>query len=295
MAITAIILGAIFGSFLSVCIYRIPYGRVPETLDGSEQPEVSSENDIAKPETIDQAKISLNNPRRSFCPSCSKQLYWYHNIPVLSWLLLRGSCAFCKAKISARYPVVELLSVLFAYLSWAQFGSTPTAALIYVFCATLIVISFIDYDYYIIPNVISLPGTVIAFGLAAINQFFGIFAAPIVPDLVSAFWGVMAGAGFLFVVSEVYLRLRKKEGLGMGDVKLLAMTGALFGVPGALYTIFLGSFLGSVIGLLLIVIFGRRMSQQLPFGPYLALGTILSIFIGPDRIADILATVIGLR
>lgn len=293
MGILALIFGSLIGSFLTVCIYRIPYGREPESL--STQEELESEHDIAaKPEEQASEKLSVCHPSRSFCPHCRAQLFWYHNIPILSWLALSGRCGFCKARISARYPLVEALSALMAYLSYSNFGLTPTAFVIYAFCASLIVISFIDYDYFIIPNVISLPGTLVALVLVAINHFTAIFSAPIAPDLREAFWGFMAGAGFLFIVSEGYLRLRKREGLGMGDVKLLAMTGVLFGVPGSLYTIFLGSLFGSVIGLTLILTFGRKMSQQLPFGPYLALGTLTYIFVGPEIIIQYVGKIIGL-
>jgi leader peptidase (prepilin peptidase)/N-methyltransferase len=184
MAICVLILGAIIGSFLSVCIYRIPYGRVPETLDGAEST-VDQEAAQKKADSQNQQVLTVNSPSRSFCPACKKQLHWYHNVPVLSWICLFGKCAFCKAPISGRYPLVECLSALFAYLSWVQFGATPTAALIYLFCATLIVISFIDYDYFIIPNVISIPGTIIGFAIAVTNHFTGIFVAPVVPDIMS--------------------------------------------------------------------------------------------------------------
>jgi leader peptidase (prepilin peptidase)/N-methyltransferase len=271
------IFGAIIGSFLSVCIYRIPIGRAHELgLD-----EEAGEGEAIQPPL---ENLSLSNPPRSFCPSCKHQLNWYHNIPILSWLMLRGKCGFCKAKISARYPLVEFITACMSVLSFQSFGMTPTGGVIFVFCAALIVISFIDYDYYIIPNIISLPGTVIAILLVAINQWTGVFHAPIAPGLKDCFYGILAGAGFLLFISEVYLRLRKKEGLGMGDVKLLAMTGALFGMEGSLYTIFIGSLLGSVLGILLILVSGRKMSQQLPFGPYLAMGTLVYIFVGSEGV-----------
>lgn len=268
VTIAAILFGLIIGSFLSVCIYRIPAARDDfegETIFGQ----------------LDKSKgFGLNTPRRSICPKCKQQLKWHHNIPVLSWMMLGGKCAFCSERIPVRYPVVELLSALSAVLSVSVYGLTPTGFLIYVFVAVLIVISFIDIDFYIIPNAISLPGTVIGFGFALLNQFTGWFQFPVVPDVKEAFWGVLAGAGFLWLVAEFYLRIRKIEGLGMGDVKLLAMTGAFFGLPGSFYTIFLGSILGSVGGVLMILVFGRKMSQHLPFGPYLSLGTAIYLFSG---------------
>ncbi|MCB0310836.1 MAG: prepilin peptidase, partial [Bdellovibrionales bacterium] len=231
--------GLIIGSFLTVCIYRIPLGREKGLLEGAEL--VSDESDVAEPpEQQSSSKLTISNPKRSFCPSCNHQLAWWCNVPFFSWLFLRGKCHYCGVNIPFRYPLVEILSASFAVVSYLLYGLTPTGILIYVFAATLIVISFIDIDYYIIPNVISLPGTLIAILIAGINQFTGWFQAPVVPDLKAAGLGILAGAGFLFFISEVYLRLRKKEGLGMGDVKLLAMTGALFGVQGSLSTIFVG-------------------------------------------------------
>lgn len=224
--------------------------------------------------------IGISSPARSFCPSCGKKLEWWHNIPIVSWLLLKGKCGFCKASISARYPIVELLSGGFAVLAVVQYGVTPTGFLIFAFAAALIVISFIDFDYYIIPNLISLPGTVLGICIGLGNQYFHIFGAPVAATITESLFGILAGGGFLLFISEVYLRLRKIEGLGMGDVKLLAMTGAFFGVPGAIYTIFVGSCLGAILGVVGIVVFRRSASQQIPFGPYLAIATGLFMFTG---------------
>lgn len=285
-AIFAALFGLATGSFLSVCIYRIPRSRedFPELLlpiDGSE-PDPAVLN--APPHKV----IQIHNPPRSFCPACEQTLRWWHNIPLLSWFLLRGRCAFCKARIPVRYPLVEFLGGLSAYLSVATYGVTPTAGVVFVFCCALIVISFIDYDFYIIPNIISLPGTAIGVGLVALNHFTDVFTYPIVPNLTESLLGFLAGAGFLYLVSEGYMRLRKKEGLGMGDVKLLAMTGVLFGAPGALSTIFIGSLIGAVVGILFVLCGGRRFSHPLPFGPSLALATYIYLFWG-DGILGFLA------
>lgn len=264
-----LLLGLLIGSFLNVCIYRIPIQF------GFDQ-EPDAEGYI--PETRSDPNLTVSYPPRSFCPRCRTQLSWYHNIPVFSWLSLGGRCAFCKESISVRYPFVELLSSLFAVLSYMLFGATLTGVVVYIFTASLIVISFIDYDYYIIPDVISLPATAIGVAIAVLNQFYPLFYAPIVPDLYISILGILAGAGFLYAVAKIYMFIRKREGLGLGDVKLLAMTGALFGPQCALYTIFIGSLLGSVLGVLLIVFGGRKASQEIPFGPYLALATVLYIF-----------------
>ena len=267
MTAIVLIFGVVIGSFLSVCIYRIPLPRL----------EIEGEDEAARKE---REAITIGHPVRSFCPHCRATLTWRENIPLLSWLLLRGRCRHCRHPISARYPAVELLSALMAWLSWYSWGLTPTGVLVYLFCCALIVISFIDYDYYIIPNVISLPGTALGLVVALLNQFTGFFGRPVVPDLAGGLLGILIGAGFLLLVSEVYLRIRKREGLGMGDVKLLAMTGAFFGMEASIYTIFVGSLLGSVLGIAFIVFRGRTLSHQLPFGPYLALGTVLYLFGG---------------
>ena len=268
IAITLLVLafGAIVGSFLSVCVYRIPLAREDCYPEGKTE------------------KIGISDPPRSFCPKCRAQLRWYHNIPVLSWTFLGGKCAFCKSPISIRYPLVEMLSAFFAYQSFMHYGLTPTAGLVYVFCASLIVLSLIDYDFYILPNLITLPWIVIGIGVAAINQFFPVFGPPIVAGLTESALGILAGGGFLYLVSEVYLKLRKIEGLGMGDVKLLAATGALFGYEASLYTIFVGSLFGAIFGLTLILFCGRKMSQHIPFGPYLAFATVLYLFTGMDLV-----------
>ena len=139
-------------------------------------------------------------------------------------------------------------------------------------------ISFIDYDYYIIPNVISIPGAVLGVACAGANQFFNLFELPLVTDLTGAGLGLLAGAGFLFIVSELYFRLRKREGLGMGDVKLLALVGAFLGPEGALFTIFVGSMAGTLGGIVTIMVQRKGMAHPLPFGPYLALGALLYLY-----------------
>ncbi|MDC0358121.1 prepilin peptidase [Oligoflexia bacterium] len=298
--LVCIFFGLVIGSFLSVCIYRIPLGR-PTGLDDWDEEAEEAEGEEEGEEEEDplapnckhfDKKVSITHPKRSFCPHCGAQLAWYHNVPLFSWLFLGGKCAFCKVSISARYPAVELLSMVLCLMTYQTFGLTPTAVVVYAFCCALIVISFIDYDYYIIPNVISLPGTAIGIALAAINNFFGIFTLPVVPGIKASLLGILLGAGILLVISEGYFRLRKKQGLGMGDVKLLAMTGALFGVEASIYTIFIGSLLGSIIGVLLIIIGGRKMSHYIPFGPYLAVATVLFLFSGMT-IAEYIMKLIG--
>ncbi len=273
-------LGLIIGSFLTVCIYRIPYGR-PEGLDDMDEPESEDEQEQTPPD------ITFCSPQRSICPACKKQLRWYHNVPLFSWIFLGGKCAFCKASISAQYPLVELLSAVCAYLSYHMYGITPTGVVVYVFCCALIVITFIDIKYYIIPDVISLPGSVIAIGLGICNEYFGFFEFPISRGAIDTLYGVLAGGGFLFLVAEFYIHVRNKTGLGFGDVKLLTLTGALLGWTGALYTIFIGSLLGTVFGVVQLLLRGSKLSAPIPFGPYLALASILYMFTGLGPLIDV--------
>ena len=194
--------------------------------------------------------------------------------------MLGGKCQFCNVPISVRYPAVELLTCIFAVLTVQHFGYTLTGFVIFAFLSALIVISFIDIEFYIIPNEISLPGTAIGIGLAIVNEFTGIFQPPIVEGAIGSALGILAGAGFLWAIAEFYLRVRKIEGLGFGDVKLLAFTGALFGPQCAFYTIFVGSVTGAVLGGLAALVQKRDIKKHLPFGPYLAFGTVAYIFTG---------------
>jgi leader peptidase (prepilin peptidase)/N-methyltransferase len=283
MSILIFIFGAIIGSFLSVCIYRIPYS-----------PSVGlTAEELGLPEGSEKPVLSIDNPRRSFCPHCKAPLKWWHNIPLAGWILLRGRCAACSAAIAIRYPLVEALTGFFAVLAYQSFGTTWTALLIFALTCALIVISFIDYDFYIIPNVISLPGAALGVAVAGANQFFNIFTAPIVPNLLSSAIGVAVGAGFLLLISELYFRLRKQEGLGLGDVKLLALVGAFLGPEGALFTIFFGSLLGTIGGIAVMLLMRRGMSHPLPFGPYLALAALVFVYAGKLGGALIVPSILG--
>lgn len=268
------------GSFLSVCIFRIPYGR-PKGLESLE----ADEDEVSKRKKESSNKINIFFPPRSFCPSCKEKLLWWHNLPVISWVLLRGKCSFCKTRIPFRYPLVEILSVVFALLSFYTYDGI-SAFIVYVFCCALIVITFIDIDYFIIPNIITFPGMAIGLLLAITNQYFHIFSYPLVPGISQSLFGLLAGGGFLFFISEVYFRLRKKVGLGFGDVKLMAMAGLFFGPSHCLEAIFLGSLGGSVLGIAIIVLSKKGMSTPLPFGPYLAIGIVLSLFLGDNIVTD---------
>lgn len=285
-SLIVIVFGLIVGSFLTVCVYRIPVGRglIPGDFGDESVEEAKGEGDPVA--DSDHPKLSIFYPKRSFCPHCDAQLRWYHNIPFLSWLFLRGKCGFCKAPINWRYPAIEVSTAVSAFLSFQLAGLTPTGFVVFALCCALITVSFIDLDYYIIPNEVSLPGTAIGMSLGIINKLSALggygelFTSPVTRSVVTSFWGLLVGAGFLFIVSEGYFRIRGKEGLGLGDVKLLALVGATLGPEAAVFTIFLGSLLGSVIGVGLLILGKMRASKPIPFGPYLALGTYIYLFGG---------------
>lgn len=245
------IFGLVIGSFLNVCIHRLPSSQ------------------------------SIVHPR-SRCPQCGHLIRIYDNIPVLSYLILRGRCRDCGARISLRYPVVELLSGAFAAMAVARFGLGWQALLMYALIAGFLVITFIDLDHRIIPDVITLPG--IPIGLAA---SFG-------PGMISpleSLVGILAGGGSLFLVAWGYQLVTQREGMGGGDIKLLAMIGAFIGWKGVLLTIFIASLTGTLAGMALI--FRRRgdMKLAVPFGPFLAVGAIAYLFMGPELMSWYLAAV----
>jgi len=236
----ALILGLLVGSFLNVCIHRVPLG------------------------------MSIVRPA-SRCPRCGFELRWYQNVPILSYLLLRGKCASCKVRISIRYPMVEALTGLLFLLVFHCFGISWATPVYWVFVATLVVITFIDLDHQIIPDVISLPGIVVGF-----------LTALMVPWLswTDSLFGILLGGGSLFLVAEVYQRLTGQEGMGGGDVKLLAMIGAFLGWKAVLPVIFFGSLAGSLVGVPLMLLKRSDGKLAIPFGPFLALGALICLFWG---------------
>ena len=229
--------GLIVGSFLNVCIHRIP------------------------------RKISLVRPS-SACPQCNERIRFYDNIPLISYVILRGKCRFCKKSISIRYPIVELLSGSLSMSLFVKYGLTPHYFLLYFFSASLIIITFVDLQHKIIPDVISLPG--ILTGLVAVSLF----------KLNGLSWkdsmiGMIIGGGLLYLIGFGYEWLRKKEGMGMGDVKLLAMIGAWMGYMALPYIILISSLTGIIIGGGSLLITRRDLGQRIPFGPFLVLGTLM--------------------
>jgi leader peptidase (prepilin peptidase) / N-methyltransferase len=239
---------------------------------------------------------SISIPR-SRCPKCKKAISWYDNIPVLSYLLLRGRCRYCKNHISMRYPFVEALAGIAGVLLYFKLGLTVEWAIFFAFSAALIVLGFIDLDYRILPDPITLngiwTGIVVSVYLAQpsplVLRLFRSAGLDVVNPrfiaLTASVLGAIIGGGLLWAVAEAYLRLRGIEGMGFGDVKMMAMVGAFLGAPLALLTIMLGSLLGSVVGLAFIRVANKTREYELPFGTFLSFAGIIAVLYGDDMVA----------
>lgn len=248
-SVTAVIIfvfGACIGSFLNVCIYRLPIN------------------------------LSVVTPASS-CTTCGNPIRFYDNIPIISYILLKGKCRNCGAGFSAKYPFIEFLAGLMAVLSWAYFGLTATAIVYFVFISSLIVVTFIDIQYRIIPNSITLPGIPTAI----------LAASFLIPGMTffKSVAGVLAGGGVLYLIAEIYVRMARIEGMGLGDVKLLAMIGALTGIRGVIVTVLLSSISGTIAGIAS-MIYKRKWDSRssIPYGPFLSIGSIIYIFFGDQLV-----------
>jgi leader peptidase (prepilin peptidase) / N-methyltransferase len=207
--------------------------------------------------------------------NCNQPIRFYDNIPVISYLLLGGRCRNCKTPFSLRYPLIEFLSGLFALGAFLRWGMSPETLIYYGFIAVLVVITFIDIDHYIIPDVISLPG------IPA-----GIIASLFLPEMSfkASLQGLLLGGGTLFAVAWAYERIAHKEGMGGGDIKLLAMIGAFLGWKGVLVTLFTGSIVGTLAGGAVMLYTRSSLKLKIPFGPFLAIGAMIHIFFGQELI-----------
>ncbi len=235
--------------------------------------------------------VSITTPR-SRCPQCQQLIAWHDNIPVLSYLILGARCRGCNQKISARYPLIEALSGVVSVLLYFKFGISVEWGIFFVFSAALIVLAFIDLDHRILPDIITLngiwAGVVANVYLAQPNPFMtrlfrtaGLAGAnSLLIPLAASLLGALIGGGLLWGVAEAFLRLRGIEGMGLGDVKMMAMVGAFLGAPHALLTIMLGSLVGSVIGLLFIRLADKTREYELPFGTFLSFAGIVAVLYG---------------
>ena len=245
------IFGAAVGSFLNVCIARIPNGE------------------------------SIVHPR-SHCPKCKALIPVYCNIPLLSYLLLRGRCGSCSAHISSRYFFVELLMGSLAVALYYQFGFSLAFLVSFIFVAALIVISFIDLDVRIVPDVISLPGIVAGLLFSVVARYVIHDPFELIPSPLSALVGVLVGGGFLLALAWAYEAFTGVEGMGGGDIKLLAMIGAFLGWTSVPFTLFFASLTGSAIGLGFMIGKGVGRRFALPFAPFLCLGALLYLLFGQN-------------
>jgi len=230
--VVSFVFGAVVGSFLNVCICRMP----------------RDESVVSPP---------------SHCPICNYRIRWYDNIPLVSYLLLRGKCRGCGAHISLQYPLVELLNGLLTLALFIKFGPTLTFLVLFLFCSALVVITFIDLEHQIIPDEISLSGIVIGF----VCSFFLPWQT-----WINSLLGILLGGGSLLMVAYGYQWLTGKEGMGGGDIKLLAMMGAFLGWKSVLFIVFASSLIGSVVGVTMMLVQKKDSKLAIPFGPYLAFG-----------------------
>jgi leader peptidase (prepilin peptidase)/N-methyltransferase len=239
IALLILMFGLIVGSFLNVCIYRLP------------------------------RRESLNWPG-SHCTCCNRPLSWYENIPLVSWLVLRGRCRTCQQRISAMYPTIEAITGLVFLAAYVLYGLTPLFAVRVAFACAMIVLFVIDLRHRILPNVITVPGIVLGFAAS-------LFLAP---GWFSSLLGLLIGGGVLFAIGEIYYRTRGVEGMGMGDVKMLAMIGAFLGWPLMVLTLIIASFAGSLFGIVMMASGRGGMQAALPFGTFLAVGALIAAVTG---------------
>jgi len=243
--------GLAVGSFLNVCIHRLP------------------------------RRQSIVSPG-SRCPGCGYVLRWYDNIPVVSYVMLRGRCRACQSQISVRYPVIESVTMAVFVAHYWIFGSDILLIPRLLFACTLIVLFAIDLEHHLLPNAITLPGIVV--GL--------IFSLLLPPGIVSAVIGVLVGGGSLWAIGEAYYRFAGQEGMGGGDVKMLAMIGAFLGWKLVLVTLVFSSISGALIGMLILAIKRGGLKYALPYGTFLALGGLVASLFG-DRIVTWYAGLYG--
>jgi leader peptidase (prepilin peptidase)/N-methyltransferase len=235
------LVGLIIGSFLNVCIYRVPLHK------------------------------SIVTPR-SGCPQCGTIIRWYHNIPLLSYLLLRGRCANCGARISPVYPLIELITGLLFLFLYREFGISIPFFIYAVFGCITIVLICIDYYHRLLPAVITLPGLAIGVLTSFVNPF-------ITPK--DSLLGILVGGILPIAAMWIYKLVRKREGLGHGDIVMLAMVGAFLGWQQVLLVLFFSSLIGSIIGGLIIVVFRKGSDFMLPYGTFIGATAIPAIFWGP--------------
>ena len=249
--------GLIVGSFLNVCIHRLPLGE------------------------------SIVWPG-SRCPRCGAAIRPWHNVPLASWLILRARCAACRAPISSRYPAVEAATGLAVVALWRAFGPTWAFAVASAFTFTMIVLFFTDWDHQLLPDLVTLPGFAVGLAVSFFNPFLG---DPGWSRIVASVTGAALGSGLLWGVGALYSRLRGVEAMGFGDVKMMALVGAFTGPAGVAVTLFAGSLSGAATGLALIPFRGKTLQDTLPFGCFLAPSALVAMLWGRRLVAAYLALI----
>lgn len=244
----AALVGAFIGSFLNVCIHRLPRG------------------------------ISVVWPSSS-CPRCGRVLSWFENVPILGFLVLRGRCRSCRELYGSQYLIVELVTAILFGLAWWYYGPGLLLASRLVFGGALIVLFAIDLEHHLLPNAITLPGILVGLAFSPFTE----------PGWQPALIGAVAGGGVLYGIAALYYWARREEGLGMGDVKMLAMIGAFLGWPLMVLTLVVASFAGSIVGVGLMASGRGDMQAALPFGTFLAVGALVAAVAGDPILAWYLA------
>jgi len=269
----AALIGLLIGSFLNVVVHRLPIMMQQE--ENLAVAEFLKERELSVPSIInikDTAKVNLATPA-SRCPSCNHKIRAWENIPVVSYLLLRGRCAGCKSTISLRYPLVELAAALLTATAIAQFGLSWQGCAIALLSLALLTLSLIDFDTCLLPDVITLP-------LLWAGLIFNYYS--VITDFKSAFWGAIWGYLALWSVYRLFKLLFKKEGMGYGDFKLLAVLGAWLGWQFLPQIILLSAIVGTLIGVSMILFRGHDRQIPIPFGPYLAIAGLIATYFGAE-------------
>ena len=246
------ILGSLWGSFANVCIYRLP-------LKGG----------VVK--------------GRSFCPKCKKKILWYENIPILSYFILGGKCSKCKKKISTQYLIVEAISIFSFLIIYYLFGISLTTILLIILFLSFLIIFFIDLKHYIIPDVLTFPMMALGF-----FKSFDPNLSPIFPNYINSLLGGIIGYGIIWLLIIFYKKIRNKEGMGLGDAKLLAVIGFWFGWISIPFVIFLSSVTALIIVTPDLLKKSKKLTSEIPFGPYIITGTFIYLLFQNEFISLLL-------
>ena len=246
------ILGSLWGSFANVCVYRLPLKR--GVVKG-----------------------------RSFCPKCKKKILWYENIPILSYFLLGGKCSKCKKKISTQYLIVEAISIISFLIIYYLFGISLTTILLIILFLSFLIIFFIDLKHYIIPDVLTFPMMALGF-----FKSFDPNLSPIFPNYINSLLGGIIGYGIIWLLIIFYKKIRNKEGMGLGDAKLLAVIGFWFGWISIPFVIFLSSVIALIIVIPDLLKKSKKLTSEIPFGPYIITGTFIYLLFQNEFISLLL-------